>query len=48
MVDPKKQDFWPGINMLKGKHLKKVLSMNDSLTKSAKIVLTNSNFDVKN
>ena len=47
MVGPKKQDFWPTINILKG-FLKKILLMNDSLTKSAKIVLSKSIFDVKN
>ena len=33
MVGPKKQDFWPRINILEGKKLKKILSMNVSLSK---------------
>ena len=48
MFFPKKQDFWPRIRTLKGKNVKNILSMNDSLTKSAKIVLSRSIFDVKN
>ena len=30
MVGPKKQDFWPRINILEGKKLKKLLLMNVS------------------
>ena len=48
MLGPKKQDFWPGINILKGKNFKKILMMNDSSSKSAKIILSKSIFDVKN
>ena len=33
MVGPKKQDFWPRINILEGKKFKKILSMNVSLSK---------------
>ena len=46
MVGPKKQDFWPRIDILKG--FFKILLMNNSSTKSAKIVLSKSIFDVKN
>ena len=47
MVGPKKQDFWPRINILKGIK-KKNPSMNYGSSKSAKIVLSNSIFNVKN
>ena len=47
MVGPKKQDFWPRINILIG-FLKKNPSMNYGSSKSAKIVLSKSIFDVKN
>ena len=43
MVGPKKRDFWPRVNMFK-----KNPSMNDGLSKSAKIVLSKPIFDVKN
>ena len=46
-VGPKKQDFWPRINKIKG-ILFLNLSMNYGLSKSAKIVLSKSIFDVKN
>ena len=37
MVGPKKQDFWPRINIrTQRKEFQKILSMNDSLTKSQK------------
>ena len=44
MAGPKKQDFWPRINILKGFLFKSV----DESSKSAKIVLSKSIFDVKN
>ena len=46
MVGPKKQEFWPRIDILKG--FFKILLMNDSSTKSAEIVFSKSIFDVKN
>ena len=46
MVGPKKQDFWPRINILKGFFLN--LSMNYGSSKSAKIILSKSIFNVKN
>ena len=46
MVGPKKQEFWPRINILKGLFLN--LSMNYGSSKSAKIVLSMSIFIVKN
>ena len=45
---PKKQDFWPRINILKGNLKKENPSMNYGSSKSAKIVLLKSIFDVKN
>jgi inhibitor of KinA sporulation pathway (predicted exonuclease) len=39
IMGPKKQDFFPRINMLKGKKIKKVLLMNYGSSKSTKIVL---------
>ena len=45
MVGPKRQDFWPRVNILKGFFLKQ--SMNYSSSKSTKIVLSKSIFDVK-
>ena len=47
MVGPKKQDFWPRINILKGIYFLNPL-MNYGSSKSAKIVLSKSIFDVKN
>ena len=46
MVGPKKQDFWPRINILKGFFLNP--SKNYCLSISAKIILSKSIFDVKN
>jgi len=48
MVGPKKRDSWPRINILKGNVCFLNPSMNDSSSKSAKIVLSESIFDVKN
>ena len=48
MVDPKKQDFWPRINILKRKLFSKNPSMNCGSSKSAKIAFSKSIFDVKN
>jgi hypothetical protein len=48
MVAPKKQDFWPRINILEGIFFKKNHSMNYGSSKSAKIILSKSIFDVKN
>ena len=45
---PKKQDFWPRINILKGNLKKENPSMNYGSSKSAKIVFSKSIFDVKN
>ena len=45
MVGPKKQDFWPRINLLKGKYF--VNAMNDGSSKSTKIVLSKLIFDIK-
>ena len=45
---PKKQDFWPRINILKGNLKKENPSMNYGSSKSAKIVLSKSIFEVKN
>ena len=47
MVGPKKQDFWPRINILEGFFILNP-SMNYDSSKSAKIVLSKSIFDVKN
>ena len=47
MVGPKKQDFWRRINILKEFFFKNPL-MNYGSSKSAKIVLSNSIFNVKN
>jgi hypothetical protein len=47
MAGPKKQDFWPRINILKGNFFLN-LSMNYGSSKSAKIVLSKLIFDVKN
>ena len=47
MVGPKKQDFWPRIKILKGFFFLN-LSMNYRSSKSAKIVLSKSIFDVNN
>ena len=46
MVSPKKHDFWPRIHILKGFFFNR--SMNYASSKSAKIVLSKSIFDVKN
>ena len=48
MVGPKKQDFWPRINILKGNLKKENPLMNYGSSKSAKIVFSKSIFDVKN
>ena len=48
MVGPKKQDFWPRINIVKGNLKKENPSMNYGSSKSAKIVLSKSIFNVKN
>ena len=48
MVGPKKQAFWPRVNMPPRKNLEKNPMSNDSLSKSAKIVLSKSILDVKN
>ena len=48
MVGPKMQDFCPRINMLPRKIFLNNLTSNDSLSKSAKIVLSMSILDVKN
>ena len=48
MVVPKKQDFWPKINILKGNPLYFGNTMKASSSKSAKIVLSKSIFHVKN
>ena len=45
---PKKQDFWPRINILKGNLKKENPLMNYGSSKSAKIVFSKSIFDVKN
>ena len=47
MVGAKKQIFWPRINILKGFFFQNP-SMNYGSSKSAKIVLSKSIFDVKN
>jgi hypothetical protein len=46
MVGPRKQDFWPRINILKG--IKTKFFDELQLSKSAKVVLSKSIFDVKN
>ena len=46
MVGPKKQDFWPRINILEGFFILNP-SMNYDSSKSAKIVLSKSIFDDK-
>ena len=46
IVGPKKQDFWPRINILKDFFLNPL--MNYGSSKSAKIVLSKSIFEVKN
>jgi hypothetical protein len=46
-VGPKKQDFWPRINILKGFFFQNP-SMNYGSSKSTKIVLSKSIFNVKN
>ena len=46
-VGPKKQDFWPRINIIK-RFLLKNPWMNYNLSKSANIILSKSIFDVKN
>ena len=48
MVGPKKQEFWPRINILKGFFFIKNSSLNYGASKSAKIVLSKSIFNVKN
>ena len=48
MVDPKKQEFWPRINILKGFFFFQNLSMNHSSSKSTKIVVSKSIFNDKN
>ena len=48
MAGPKNQDFWPRINILTGKKTRKIPSMNDGSSKSAKILLSKFIFDVKN
>ena len=47
MVCPKTHDFWPRTNILREKN-KKIPSMDDGLSKSAKIILSKSILDVKN
>ena len=47
IVGPKKQDFWPRINILKDFFFQNPL-MNYGSSKSAKIVLSKSIFEVKN
>ena len=46
MMSPKKQDFWPRNNVLKGFFFQK--SVDELPSKSAKIVPSKSIFDVKN
>ena len=48
MVGPIKQDFWPRITILKGNFFFKNPYMNYGSSKSAKIELSKSIFDVKN
>ena len=48
MVGPKKQDYLSKNQYTQRKQLRKIPSMNDGSSKSAKIVLTKSIFDVKN
>jgi hypothetical protein len=47
-MGPKKQDFWPRINILKGFFFFLNQSMNYGSSKSAKIVLSKLTLDVKN
>ena len=46
MVGPKRQDFWPRINILNRKLKKKKSLTNYGLSKSAKIILSMSMFNV--
>ena len=48
MVGPKKQDYLSKNQYTQRKQLRKIPLMNDGSSKSAKIVLTKSIFDVKN
>ena len=44
LVGPKKQEFWPKINIFKGRFFLKNLSMNYGSSKRAKVVLSKSIF----